>query len=96
MHLIESTAKPWDEPMSLGRAMSFLQEVAAACVSGPYSEFLNCLTQKGELRKVVDFEVPFDTSLDDYRSAVQIQGLFKRILGSILDMIRSTKHSKPS
>lgn len=68
----------WDEPIHREKAISFLTEVAAACVSGPISEYLFSLVEDWDFRKLIEYDVPFDTSLDDYRASVQIQALVKK------------------
>jgi hypothetical protein len=68
----------WDEPMSREEQMSFLAEVAVASACGPYSDYLLELFEAGKFRELIEYEVPFETSLDDFRAAVQIQGLIKK------------------
>jgi len=71
--------KGWTSPRDKKAAMVFLCQVSALySKNGECSALLDSLVQAGELRSVVDYEIPTGISLDDFIGARQIQGLFSK------------------
>jgi hypothetical protein len=69
----------WLSPRAEDDAMSFLHAVSSIYSNkGEYSRHLNSLVEKGSYRDVVEFSVPVDAELEDFRGARQIQGLFSK------------------
>ena len=77
-----SRSKRWDRwicPLPKDADSAFCSSVIAELSkSGPYSEFLRELYEKGALREIVEFDVPRDIGLDDFRGATQIRALFQK------------------
>lgn len=71
----------WIYPLTKDVDQTFSTAVCAELSrEGPYSEFLANLAISGKFREVIETVVPFDTSLRDYRAAVQIKALFSKNL----------------
>jgi hypothetical protein len=87
-HLIESGAVDprayedltgWLCPRWEEDAKAFLLEVATVLKTrGSCSKQLAEMADCGKLREIVDFEIPLDLELDDYRASRQIQALFNK------------------
>jgi len=76
--------KRWDRwiyPLSKDADEAFCSLVAADLrSSGVYSDYLSELVHKGDILKVVMFDIPMDIGLTDFRGAHQIKALFSKNL----------------
>jgi hypothetical protein len=74
----------WDRflyPLSKDVDTTFCTAVTAELSKcGPVSEFLSNLVVTGRIREVVEFPMSYDTGVEDFRGASQIQALFKKNL----------------
>lgn len=68
----------WNSPKRPEVVLDHFKEYAGASACGPWSRFLADFVSKDDYRSVVEFEVPYDTSVDDFRAAVQIQAFYKK------------------
>jgi len=70
----------WLSPRDYKTSLVFIHDIAEKCrhLGGIHSAHLYDLVQNGKYREVVDYRVPFGADLEDYRYAVQIQGLLKK------------------
>jgi len=82
--MIKRKSNFWDKwiyPLPKNTDTVFCSAVIAELAkSGPYSKHLSEMYESGRLRDLIEFSVPFECGLDDYRSSVQIQALFKKNL----------------
>jgi hypothetical protein len=70
--------RDWVSPMNPAETVRFLGEVAGALRCGPYSDAAADYLLKGDHAALLNLKVPFETDLEDFRSAVQIQALVKK------------------
>lgn len=68
----------WEKPIVPEVALGYFREYAEASACGPWSKFLLDFVRVSDYRSVIEFDVPYDTPIDDYRAAVQIQGFYKK------------------
>jgi len=68
----------WERPRSPDQVLDLFKEYAEASACGSWSRFLLDFVRDGDYRSVVEFDVPYDTSVDDFRAAVQIQAFYKK------------------
>lgn len=70
--------RDWISPMAPRELDSFLGDAALLLKSGPHSDACADLLLKGDHVGLLDYSVPHDAELEDFRAAVQIQALVKK------------------
>jgi len=77
---LPSALVDWLSPRDPKASLAFIHDIAECCcrLGGQHSAHLYGLVQNGSFRDVLGYSVPTDADLEDYRYAVQIQGLLKK------------------